>query len=61
MKPMDDIDAILFLETGELEVYTEIGEVEFIIDKLYAGSCLNYRSFFQDDLMNVSVRCVENC
>lgn len=59
---MDEIDSILFIYSGELEVYTELGEIEFIIDRLYAGSCLNHRSFFhKDDQMNVSVRCKENC
>ena len=45
MKPDDKSNAMYFVESGCLEIYT-IGEGnEFIIDRLYRGSCLNYRSF----------------
>lgn len=67
MKPGDEIEEILFLYSGELEVFTTMSgndkeEDEFIIDKLYSGSIINYRCFFQkDDHMSVSLRCASNC
>jgi len=39
-----------------LEVLTEFEGNEFVIDKLKAGSILNYRNVFTDDKMLVTVR-----
>jgi hypothetical protein len=33
---------------------------EFVIEKLYKGSALNYRAFFMEDQMYVHVRCAKN-
>lgn len=51
MKPGDEIEEILIVYSGELEVYTTMSgnekeEDEFVIDKLYSGSVINYRCFF---------------
>ena len=52
----DDIDKIIFVVSGCLEVYTEFEGNEFVIEKLKPGSILNYRNVFIDEKMQVSVR-----
>ena len=61
MKEYDNAEALLFLEYGVIEVYTLFEGNEFIIDYLYSGSVINYRSFFMEDMMRVNMRCKENC
>ena len=50
------INSIIIVEHGILEVYTEFEGNEFVIEKLTAGSVLNYRSIHLEDLMYVNVR-----
>lgn len=50
----------MFVEDGCIEVYTMSDGNEFVIDRLYRGSCLNQRTFFMEDLMYVYVRCAKN-
>ena len=45
------------LEFGVLEVFIILEGNEFVIDRLYKGSILNYRTFFMEDLNYVFVRC----
>ena len=52
----DDIDKIIFVVSGCLEVYTEFEGNEFVIEKLKPGSILNYTNIFMDEKMQVSVR-----
>ena len=61
MKMFDIVDSITFIYKGVLEVFTELDGVEFVLERLHPGSCLNYRAFFREDQMEVSVRCLENC
>jgi len=56
----EESDRILIVISGVLEVYTEFEGNEFIIDRLKPGSILNYRLVFTDDLMQVSVRTLDN-
>ena len=60
-KRFDPIEAIIFVNQGVLEVFTEVDGSEFVLDRLHPGSCLNYRTFFREDSMDVNVRCLENC
>lgn len=60
MKPDDKSETLWFVESGILEIYTMCEGNEFIIDRLYQGSCLNYRSFLQEDLIYVYVRCAKS-
>lgn len=50
----------MFIEHGMAEVYTECEGNEFIIDRLYEGSIINYRTFIMEDIMSVNIRAVEN-
>lgn len=59
-KPDDKTSSLIFVEDGCLEVYTMSDGNEFILDRLYRGSCLNHRTFFMEDLMYVYVRCAKN-
>lgn len=54
------VESIIFLLNGILEVYTKCEGNEFVIERLYSGSVLNYRVFITEDLMHVNVRCKEN-
>jgi len=45
------------VENGHCEVYTEFEGNEFILERLYQGSVINYKTFFMDDLMTVNIRC----
>ena len=60
-KQYEIADTLMFIEYGVAEVYTHFEGNEFIIDDLYSGSVLNYRSFLMEDLMHVNIRCKENC
>jgi CRP-like cAMP-binding protein len=57
MREEDNADSMIFVQNGILEMYTTFEGNEFILETLYRGSCLNYRSFFMQDLMYVYVRC----
>jgi CRP-like cAMP-binding protein len=41
-------------------LFTKFEGNEFILERLYRGSCLNFRAFFMDDLMYVYVRCCKD-
>ena len=61
LKQFSYANSLMFVEYGVVEVYTQFEGNEFIIEKLYSGSVINYRSFFMQDLMHVNIRCTENC
>ena len=61
IKRYEQIESIIFVAKGVLEVFTEIDGIEFVLERLHPGSCLNYRSFFRQDIMEANVRCLENC
>ena len=56
----DDCNKIIIVISGTLEVFTEFEGNEFIIERLEAGSILNFRNLFTDDLMQVNIRTVSN-
>ena len=56
LKLEQEIDKIIFVVSGCLEVYTEFEGNEFVIEKLKPGSILNYTNIFMDEKMQVSVR-----
>ena len=53
LKEWDEIEKIIFVVNGNLEVFSEFEGNEFIIEKLKPGSILNYRNIFTDDKMLV--------
>ena len=61
IKQFDVSNSLLFVESGVIEVYTELEGHEFIIERLYSGSVINYRSFFMEDIIHVNFRCKETC
>ena len=48
-------DELYFLQSGIIEVYTEFEKKEFVIERLFKGSIVNYRTFFmpQDGMVNL--------
>jgi CRP-like cAMP-binding protein len=48
MKPGDDATSLLFLQSGVIEVYTILEGQEFILERLFRGSVINYRTFFME-------------
>lgn len=60
MKESQEVKTLMFIEHGMAEVYTECEGNEFIIDRLYEGSIINYRTFIMEDIMSVNIRAVEN-
>ena len=57
LKLDQEIDKIIFVVSGCLEVYTEFEGNEFVLEKLKPGSILNYRNILlQDERMQVKVR-----
>jgi CRP-like cAMP-binding protein len=58
-KPEDDVTSVLFIQEGVVELFTYFEGNEFVIERLYRGSVLNFRAFFMDDLMYVYVRCAK--
>ena len=61
LKVSDQADSIIFVERGELEVFTSFEGNEFVLERLAKGAVINYRSFFLEDLMHVNVRCATSC
>ena len=56
----DHADRIIIVISGILEVYTDFEGNEFIIERLKAGSILNYRLIFTDDLSQINIRTFGN-
>ena len=52
----DDADELYFLQSGMIEVYTEFEGKEFVIERLFKGSIINYRTFFMQESGSVSLR-----
>ena len=51
-----DADELYFLQSGMIEVYTEFEKKEFVIERLFKGSIVNYRTFFMEERGTVSLR-----
>ena len=49
-KPGDNADTLILLVDGIIEIYTTIeNDQEFIIERLFRGSVINYRTFCMPD------------
>ena len=48
-KPGDVATELIFLEDGIVEVYAEFDDHNFVIERLFRGSIINYRTWFMDD------------
>lgn len=49
-EPGDNATQLFFLQDGVIEIFTKIeGEHEFMLEKLFRGSIINYRTFFMED------------
>ena len=44
------------MQSGMIEVYTEFEGKEFVIERLFKGSIVNYRTFFMQESGSVSLR-----
>ena len=56
-KPGEDKDILYFIQDGVVEVYTSFEEDHnFILERLYGGSVINYRLFFMTDESSVYMR-----
>ena len=51
-----DADELYFLQSGIIEVYTEFEKKEFVIERLFKGSIVNYRTFFMEEHGAVNLR-----
>ena len=56
LKENDNATSLIIIERGSLEVYTENEGNIFVLEILGAGSVINSRSFFMEDLMHVYIR-----
>ena len=59
MKEYSNANSLMFVESGMIEVFTEFEGNEFLIEKLYPGSVINFRAFFMEDLNYVNMRAVK--
>lgn len=48
-KPGDAANVMYFLQKGCIEVFTYSEGREFVLERLYRGSVINYHTFFQED------------
>ena len=55
-KAGSDADELYFLQSGMIEVYTEFEKKEFVIERLFKGSIINYRTFFMEERGSVNLR-----
>jgi signal-transduction protein with cAMP-binding, CBS, and nucleotidyltransferase domain len=47
--PGEELTKLLLLVNGVVEFVTEFDGNEFVIDRVFSGSIINYRNFFMDD------------
>ena len=47
--PGDPMNTIQMVEEGVVEIFIYLEGTKFILDRLYAGSVINYRNLFLDD------------
>lgn len=52
----DQVDCLMIVEHGEIEVYSDFEGNEFIIERLPAGSVINQKTLFSLDMMYVNFR-----
>ena len=56
-KPGDNASVLYFIQDGVIEILTETeGGHEFVLEKLFRGSIINYRTFFMEDSGKVFYR-----
>ena len=60
LRENDEIEDIIIVSHGNLEVYTEFEGNKFVIENLWTGSILNYKTIFTADIMQTNVACTEN-
>ena len=48
-KPGADATSLYFLQNGIIEVYTVFENKEFVLERLFRGSIINYRTFFMEE------------
>jgi len=48
-KPGDPMNTIQMIEEGIVEIFIYFEGFKFVLDRLYAGSVINYRNLFLDD------------
>jgi len=51
-----DADELYFIQSGMVEVLTEFEKKEFVIERLFKGSIINYRTFFMEESGSVNLR-----
>ena len=51
--------SVMFIERGCVEVYTSFEGNEFVLDRLYPGSIINYRAVLFQDFVYVNYRAKE--
>ena len=54
----DKSTQLFFLEKGIIEVYITLDQRDFVLERLFRGSILNYRTFFFDETAEVNMRFV---
>lgn len=47
---------LIIVESGCVEAFTTFEGNEFVLDRLYSGSIINFRSFFMEDYVYVNYR-----
>ena len=55
-KTGDDASTLLFVLDGVVELYTEFEGTFFLLEKLFRGSAINYRTFFMEYAGKVNMR-----
>lgn len=49
-KPGDNATELFFLQDGVIEIFTRTeNNFEFVLEKLFRGSIINYRTFFMEE------------
>jgi signal-transduction protein with cAMP-binding, CBS, and nucleotidyltransferase domain len=54
--PGEDASSLFFLQKGIIEVSTRFEGLDFVIERLFRGSVLNYRTFFMEEGAAVQLR-----
>ena len=58
-RPDENADKLIFIVDGVVELYTYFEQNEFVLERLFRGSAINFRTFFMADLVHVYARCAK--
>lgn len=61
MRPGEIVNFMFYIQSGVVEIFDFFDGNEFVMERLYQGSIVNFSQFFMQDFNQVYVRCHTYC